>query len=349
MRVQCQWQPAGNGFLSMLRWGRTEVTQPFGPINLCRWESFRHGCWPVRQPSLMEPCRRSWLELVPFGLGGLYWRPPRSSRAQRLVFTVPCYLAREPEFRPLCSNSHHDGQYTYWTDRLHSILAELPCKKSLACHVLWRFLISPEILTWLFFALCIVAFAIRAYIRYVCFRRLFFEDYLILVALVLHSAEAVLIQIFVPILYDLEAVQNGDTSKIGPDFFSESRKGFISVGCGMLITLVGVLLVKLNFLFFFRRLGTNVQYFTILWWIVMLFTVAGTVAQIGTLLFGCFFGDVNYIFGQCATPENNRRVMINAIFSSVVDAVSDFFSESSLRSAITSQLSMCYSNEALDC
>ncbi|KAI1746707.1 hypothetical protein F4782DRAFT_41077 [Xylaria castorea] len=179
-----------------------------------------------------------------------------------------------------------------------------------------------HVLTWIFFALCIIAFAVRAYIRYVCFHRLLFEDYLILLALLMHSTEAILIQIYIPFVYKLESVQNGEIP--GPNFFSVAREGFVGVGTGILITIFGVLIIKLNFLLFFRRLGTHISKFNFLWWSVLVFTVAGTITQVGTLQFGCFFGDVNYIFSQCSTPETNKRSKINSIYSSVVDALSDF-------------------------
>jgi hypothetical protein len=185
-----------------------------------------------------------------------------------------------------------------------------------------------HVLNWIFFSLCTIAFAIRAYIRWVVFRRLIFEDYLILVALLMHNVSAILIQIYVPLVYDLEKVQNGDMSVIGPDFFENSRKAFNVVGANLLLSIVGVFLVKLNFMLFFRRLGERIKYFVILWWIVLLFAIAGTIAQIGMLLYKCFFGSVSYIFGQCSSTENAARSALNAIFSSVIDAVSDFLSKS---------------------
>ncbi|KAI0121936.1 hypothetical protein F4814DRAFT_407026 [Daldinia grandis] len=176
-------------------------------------------------------------------------------------------------------------------------------------------------LTWILFTLCNIAFAIRVYIRYVCFRRLLLEDYIMLLALAMHNAEAVLIQLYVRYAYDIEALGMGDFTKFGPDL----NKGFVAIGACVNITIVGVLLVKLNFLLFFRRLGTNIRQFAIIWWVVALFTVATAAAQIGMQLFGCFFGGFSYIFSkQCTDAAAMRRVSFNAIFSATVDAVSDF-------------------------
>ncbi|KAK4157555.1 hypothetical protein C8A00DRAFT_11601 [Chaetomidium leptoderma] len=182
------------------------------------------------------------------------------------------------------------------------------------------------VLTWIFFGLCIVAFTVRAYIRYACFRRLVVEDYLMLVALALHSAEAILIQLFVGHMYDVEAVEKGDFSRIGPDFFPNSQKGFAALGASINLTIVGVLIVKLNFLLFFRRLGVGagMRKFDIAWWAVTIFTVGVTIAQIGMQTFGCFFGSTDYIFSEnCAAEPALTRIFTNAIFSAVVDALSD--------------------------
>ncbi|KAL1862628.1 hypothetical protein Daus18300_008426 [Diaporthe australafricana] len=190
----------------------------------------------------------------------------------------------------------------------------------------------PLVLTWVFFAICNVAFAARAYIRYACFRKLILEDYLMLTALAMHNAEAVLIQIYVRYAYDIEAVEMGDVSKMAdPAFPVNAKKGFVAIGTCINLTIVGVLLIKLSFLLFFRRLGAKShRIITVVWWTVLAFTVASTVAQIGMQKFGCFFGSIEYIFsGACSNESGLKRIFFNAIFSSAVDAISDFLSKRS--------------------
>ncbi|KAI0451596.1 hypothetical protein F5B21DRAFT_486532 [Xylaria acuta] len=187
--------------------------------------------------------------------------------------------------------------------------------------------ISPlafYILNWVFFGLCNVAFGIRAYIRYVCFRRLLFEDYLMLVALIMHGVIAVLIQLYVRHAYDLQAFQQGDMSHFGPNSFYEFNKAFVATGTCFVLAIVGLALVKLNFLLFFRRLGASIKGFRIMWWAVLLFTFAITVAQLGMQDYGCFYGGAAYIFSDhCGSAASIRRIFFNAVFSAVVDAVSD--------------------------
>ncbi|KAK9778548.1 putative Integral membrane protein [Seiridium cardinale] len=151
-----------------------------------------------------------------------------------------------------------------------------------------------------------------------------FEDYLMLLALALHSGEAILIQLYSRYAYDLEAVEKGDLSKVRPDFFPNSRKACVAIGTSINLTIVGVLIVKLNFLLFFRRLGTNIPKFIIAWWAILIFTVAGAIAQLGMQEFGCFFRDITYIFSDhCTDAAAVKRIFFNAIFSATADALSD--------------------------
>lgn len=151
-----------------------------------------------------------------------------------------------------------------------------------------------------------------------------------LFALLLHSAEAVLIQLFVQYVYDMEAVGKGDFSKaMTADFLPNTRKGFIAVGTSVNLTIVGVFLIKLNFLLFFRRLGKNISKFNIAWWAILVFTVGITITQIAQEMFGCFFGDITYILGSHCTDKGAlNHVLISSVFSATADALSDIFSKS---------------------
>lgn len=183
-------------------------------------------------------------------------------------------------------------------------------------------------LNWVFFGLCLVTFSVRVYIRFVCFRKLATEDYLMLVALALHSAQSVFIQLYVGYMYDVEAVEKGDYSKIDADFFANSRKGFVALGVCVYITVVGLLIIKLNFLLFFKRLGAGFRSFHVAWWIVTVFTVGGAVVLCGLQEIRCLFGPIEYILGgECVERSILRRIFVKSIFSVVVDVVSDILSE----------------------
>lgn len=190
---------------------------------------------------------------------------------------------------------------------------------------------NQQVVTWIFVAICNIAFAARAYFRYTCLRRLLVEDYLMLLALAIYDAQAILIQLSLQSAYELEAVEMVDLSKTTqPDIFTDLRRGTVTVGTSYILIIVGVLVIKLNLLLFFRRLDVKAyKTVTILWWIVLNFTVAGAMAQIAVLKLDCIFGSIEHIFGgACSTESTFQRNLVIAIFSSTVDAVSDLLSES---------------------
>jgi len=76
------------------------------------------------------------------------------------------------------------------------------------------------------------------------------------------------------------------------------------------LTIAGVLIVKLNFLLFFKWLGQGIRTFTLVWWAVMLFTVASTIAQIGMQQFECFFGSSTTSLATTA-PEMQSEANLN--------------------------------------
>ncbi|KAK0628380.1 hypothetical protein B0T17DRAFT_505061 [Bombardia bombarda] len=177
---------------------------------------------------------------------------------------------------------------------------------------------------YLFVGICTTSFLTRAYIRWICFHRLLVEDWLMLVALMLHNGEAILAQIFVRHSFVMEAAERGDYPVVTPEFFNNSRRGLVALFTVTVATTVSVTIVKINFLLFFRRLGNSIRAFTIAWWLVLIFTVGGSLVQIGMIDFQWLSGQPEYIFSANYTSEDAlKRNYFNAIFSVVVDAISD--------------------------
>lgn len=107
-----------------------------------------------------------------------------------------------------------------------------------------------------------------------------------------------------------------------------SKKGFTALGVCVYITVVGLLVIKLNFLLFFKPLGTGFRSFHIAWWIVTVFTVGGAVVLCGLQEIRCLFGPIDYILGgECVDKSILRRIFVKSVFSVVVDVLSDILSE----------------------
>lgn len=122
-----------------------------------------------------------------------------------------------------------------------------------------------------FFALCLLAFTARIYIRLKCFRELPFEDWFMVAALACHLALAIVGQLFLVDLYALLEAENGGA--IGPDFFTTSLRNVKAFGVSCILSLAGIWFIKLNFLFFFYRIGHHMRAYRICWIIAVIFNI----------------------------------------------------------------------------
>lgn len=183
-------------------------------------------------------------------------------------------------------------------------------------------LTGNHVIQWIFFVLCLLAFAVRAYIRLFCFRRLLFEDWLMVAALACHLAVAVLGQLYLVDMYALISAEHG--GPVGSDFFSDALHGLKAFGTMCLLSITGIWLIKLNFLLFFYRLGHQIRVYRILWWAVLIFTVGCGAGCYGLVQYPCMFGDVETVFVKCGSAPYNRQSYIHVIMTAVLDIVSDF-------------------------
>lgn len=123
-------------------------------------------------------------------------------------------------------------------------------------------------LTWTLFTLCIIFFAIRLYIRWICFRRLFLEDYLMVAAVVLLTAIEALSQTYSDDIYNLMGWVN--QTYTAPDllvFATNTESMLESCGSAIILFIVGFYTIKVNFLLFFYRMGNRLlRIYRIVWW-----------------------------------------------------------------------------------
>lgn len=175
--------------------------------------------------------------------------------------------------------------------------------------------------------MCLLTFLVRAYIRHVCFHRLLLEDWIMLLALGCHLGIAIVGQIFLGNIYSLTAAEHGGS--IGPNFFTEELHGLKAFGIISVLSLAGIWLIKLNFLLFFYRLGHQIKIFRVVWWVVFVFSIGCGATCFGLLQYPCMFGDVDTIFGQCATVSYTRQSYVHVIGTAVFDILSDIASKSS--------------------
>jgi hypothetical protein len=180
---------------------------------------------------------------------------------------------------------------------------------------------------WTLSALCIVAFAARLYVRFHCFQRLLVDDWIMMFALVLLLSIAVIGQVFLVDVYKIVDLENG---KVMPDatFPDTMRNGLRGFGAALTIALVGILAVKINFLLFFKRLGTQITTYLIFWYVVLFITIACGATNLGLMDYKCVFGSFEYISMSCTQRPVLKRYFDFQIVSVVLDVFSDLFSKS---------------------
>ncbi|CZR51357.1 uncharacterized protein PAC_01232 [Phialocephala subalpina] len=179
---------------------------------------------------------------------------------------------------------------------------------------------------WTGFSLCVLAFTVRLYIRYACFHRLLIDDYLMILSLALLLANNIQDQLCLKYIYPLESVSNGLVAP-GPDFLDNTRKGIRGFGIASLFTCIGIWLIKLNFIFFFKRLGTQLTAYLVFWWVVLCATVAGGAVSLGLVQYQCLFGPIEDIMTTCSSPPVMEKTYTFFKISCIVDVITDALSK----------------------
>lgn len=183
------------------------------------------------------------------------------------------------------------------------------------------------------FSLCVVAFAARIYIRWVCFRRLLIEDWLMVAALCMLIGCEALCQVFADDIYNEMAFQNGDSSVFLADpglFLTNMESMLKACGSGIILFIVGFYFVKANFLVFFYRLGSpSIRVFCVLWWVVFSVVMICGVASVtmGVPTFKCLFDGIFYTLGTCETKEYENKFFTYFRASVALDVITDALSE----------------------
>lgn len=130
------------------------------------------------------------------------------------------------------------------------------------------------------------------------FGRFLIEDYLMASSLVLLLVTTIAGQVSVQYIFQMVAVSNGEIMPPA-DFLDDTSTGLRSFASLMILNYVGIWLIKLNFLFFFRRLGNHVDKYRYLWWFVLMFNLAAGVTCIGLIDFKCVLPPAEEIFATC--------------------------------------------------
>lgn len=152
--------------------------------------------------------------------------------------------------------------------------------------------------------------------------------------------------VIIPDMYEVTGVGSG-LRMPSANFvtnFNRYMKGEMSI---LIIFYFGLWAIKLNFLVFFYRLGSQVAYYRKAWWAVTIFTMATFIQCIGTIQYPCLSNSFEYITANCTGEAAIRFQNITLKFNCAVDVLTDMLSmardPSQLLSYLTHQSCCCLS------
>jgi hypothetical protein len=110
----------------------------------------------------------------------------------------------------------------------------------------------------------------------------------------------------------------------GPQLLSDLRHWLDVQLIAELFFYTTLVFVKLSFLFFFRRLGQNVQGQKYIWWPVLVFSLIVYVISIGNVQYKCYSRDLEVVLTYCTSEEANNFTMATLRANMAIDVFSDF-------------------------
>lgn len=139
-------------------------------------------------------------------------------------------------------------------------------------------------------------------------------------------AIAIVAQVYIGDLYELLHVQNMIKAP-GPDFLNQMARGLKGDAIQIVLSIIGLWMIKLNFLLFFYRIGYQIKAYLITWWVALVVVMACGVINIGMVPYDCMLGDIMHITVSCAAESRVQDIYTLYIVSVVIDVLSDLISK----------------------
>lgn len=174
--------------------------------------------------------------------------------------------------------------------------------------------------------------AVRLYARFRGPRKLFADDILVIFAYSILLATACLWQWAARDMYTFLDVQARRITQL-PDDWMQDLPRFMNVwGACQILYYTCLTLVKLSVLFFFRRLGCQVDRIRKVWWALVVYVAAAWIITIACTPWKCFSSTDNAVevVMSCNDPSYQTFVTNSYKANTALDVSSDFFSKSIL-------------------
>ena len=141
-------------------------------------------------------------------------------------------------------------------------------------------------------------------VRLKVFGRLHADDVLILFACLALLINTILWQFGQGGLYENIAASSGQLYPL-PSGLDHATEQYLRKSIAVIIFFyTGIWSVKFSFLVFFKRLGHNVRNQSVVWWVVLAFTLAAYVTCLGTIQYTCLVSSFEYIESKYRMPQN---------------------------------------------
>ena len=140
---------------------------------------------------------------------------------------------------------------------------------------------------------CFVAF--RIYVRFHVYRKLFDDDYFVILAWLILLTCNILwhVRKTLDIVYLSFYVGYG-AEKPTPYYIKHLVNWLRILFAELFLNMIGLWCIKFSFLAFFRRLSHNVSGQKILWWFVTICTIAALAISIGVAYYPCIFATFEF-------------------------------------------------------
>jgi hypothetical protein len=178
---------------------------------------------------------------------------------------------------------------------------------------------------WAGASLSLLSVLLRLYARFRGPRRIYWDDGFIIFAELLILITAGLWQWAAKFMFYVLDAESGIVT-LGPQLFPDLRAWLNVQLIAELFFYTTLVLVKLSFLFFFKRLGQNVMGQKYIWWPVLVFCLVVYVISIGNVQYKCYSSSLEVVATYCASVEANNFTMATLRANMALDVFSDFLS-----------------------
>ncbi|KAJ5794159.1 hypothetical protein N7457_000758 [Penicillium paradoxum] len=152
---------------------------------------------------------------------------------------------------------------------------------------------------------------VRIYAQFTSFRRLFIDDFLVILAWIMFFTSAVIWQIEGKVLEELNAISAG-TKPFKLGFLPRYLKFRRFIAPFEILFYSALWCVKFSFLALFYRISAKVKTFRTWWFVVLFCTASVYIASVADIEYKCSWGELEYIWNEC--PQLNHIHYENRTF-----------------------------------